>query len=291
VVRAVGDARERFEEDKLRMLRAVRMTSRFSFALDAETLEAVRAGAHHITIVSPERIAQELHGMFGRPGQTEAARLLQVTGLAAQIAPEMRPMMEAPPADGPSAWSSTLAVLAALERHGEISFGLGLAAWLHQVGRGDGRSGGANAEASARLVDDCCRRWRLSNHDRERAVWLVRNQQALRGAATASWSRIQPLLAADGGPDLVLLEEAQRAAEGGPTVDAEFCRGKLALPREQLDPPPLVTGDHLKGAGLRPGPQFARLLSMARDAQLDGVIESPEEALAWTLRQAAPSTT
>lgn len=321
IVRAVGDPHLRFEEDKLRMLRAVRMTSRFGFALDADTLAAVRARAGEITVVSPERIAQELHAMFGKPGQTEAARLLQVTGLAAAIAPETCAMIDAPHPAGGTAWSQVLAVLAALERHGETSFGLGLAAWLHETGRreaaDDARAAEASdemseasardaaagaldaeagarvaeagarvAEASALVVETCGRRWKLSNHDRERAVWLVRHQHALQGAATRAWSQVQPLLAADGGPDLVLFEEAASAAASRSNEDAIFCRAKLQLPREELDPPPLVTGDHLTRAGLRPGRDFARLLALARDAQLDGVVGSPAEALQWTLARA-----
>jgi len=297
IVRAVGDPHLRFEEDKLRMLRAVRMTSRFGFALDADTLAAVRARADQITVVSPERIANELHAMLGRPGQTEAVRLLEVTGLAATIAPETRPLIDAPHPDGGTAWNRVLAVLAALERHGETSFGLGLAAWLHETGRRAGDDAGDSdtadpadprvAEASALVVEACGRRWRLSNHDREQAVWLVRHQHALCGAASLPWSQVQPKLAAAWGPDLVLFEEALAAAAGRSAGDVEFCRSKLALPRELLDPPPLVTGDHLARAGLRPGRDFARLLALARDAQLDGLVNTPHEALTWTLAKAS----
>jgi tRNA nucleotidyltransferase/poly(A) polymerase len=286
IVRAVGDPHLRFEEDKLRMLRAVRMTARFGFALDAETLVAVKERAGQITAVSPERIANELHAMLGRPGQTEAVRLLEVTGLAAVIAPETIPLIDTPHPDGGTAWTRVLAVLSTLERHGQTSFGLGLAAWLHETGRAAGGGESKVAAASASAVETCCRRWKLSNHDREHAVWLVRHLQSLERAARRPWSEIQPTLANPWASDLVHLTEAITAAAGRPADDVEFCRAKLAIPREVLDPPPLVTGDHLTQAGLRPGRDFARLLSLARNAQLDGAVSTPEEALAWTLSQA-----
>ncbi|MCE9606749.1 MAG: CCA tRNA nucleotidyltransferase [Planctomycetia bacterium] len=264
VVRAVGDARARFHEDKLRMLRAVRMASRFGFALDSETAEALRAAAHEITLVSPERIAQEMRAMCGLPGQTEAARLLKETCLIDAILPELQPLQNGA---NQAAWEQTLAVLAELERGGPTSFGLGLAALLHTVGE-------------AWTVGEVARRWRLSNAEREHAAWLVGNQQRLAGAQTKPWSTIQPVLARPEAPDLVALVEALQRVAGRPLDDVAFCRAKLALPRDELDPPPLVTGNDLIAAGLKPGREFSRLLDLLRAAQLDGQVHSPEDALA-----------
>ena len=84
-------ARERFAEDKLRMLRAVRFAAAFGFALDAETRAAIAEMAGQIHVVSPERIAMEMRPLLADPGRGGAVRLLVETGLAAAVLPEIVP--------------------------------------------------------------------------------------------------------------------------------------------------------------------------------------------------------
>lgn len=263
LVRAVGDPRARFDEDKLRMLRAVRMASRFSFDLDPATADAIRAAAHEITIVSPERIAQEMRAMLGKPGQTEAARLLATTRLLDAILPEIVPEFGMPSSD---AWQHTLSVFAEFERAQAFGgFALGLASLLHTTER--------------ELVFTVAQRWRLANAERDDAAWLVAHQADLLEAATKPWSEIQPLLADSRAPQLVDLVEAELRVEGAALDDLEFCRAKLALPRAELDPPPLVTGNDLIRAGLKPGKAFAGLIAQLRAAQLDGKIQTTAEGI------------
>jgi poly(A) polymerase len=264
LVRAVGDPRARFAEDKLRMLRAVRMASRFGFEIDPATADAIRAAAHEITVVSPERIAQEMRAMLGKPGQTEAVRLLATTRLLDAIVPEIVPEFNLP---NSVAWDRTLAVLAELERveafHG---FALGLAALLH-------------ARGERGLVLTVAQRWRLSNAERDDAAWLVAHQKELVGAATKPWSIVQPILADSRAAQLSDLFEAELRGEVGVLNDIKFCRAKLALPRAELDPPPLVTGNDLIRAGLKPGKAFAALIAQLRAAQLDGQIHTTAEGI------------
>ena len=130
------------------------------------------------------------------------------------------------------------------------------------------------------------RRWKLSNDERDRAAWLVRNQCGLENGARRAWSEVQPLLAHQLGPELVQLLAARSAVLGLPTDDVEFCRAQLARPREELDPPPWVTGDDLVRLGLRPGREFSQLLQSVRVAQLDGTVATPEAATELALRLA-----
>ncbi len=122
-----------------------------------------------------------------------------------------------------------------------------------------------------------CRRWRLSNKERERVCWLVEHRAALDDAPAMRWSVLQPLLVAEGIDDLLrLVEAASPAAAGG--------RGPLPAllgqPRQVLDPPPLLTGDDLLAQGIPSGPQYRSLLERLRAAQLDGEVRTKEEALA-----------
>jgi poly(A) polymerase len=260
VIRAIGNPRDRFGEDRLRMLRAVRFTATFGFALDADTLAAVREMAGEITMVSPERIAMEMRQMLAAPGRGTAVRLLVETGLAEAILPEIVP------ADGTGArrLEHTLAVLERLERPG---FPLALAALVYPV------VDGAGAERA-------CRRWRLSNHETERVRWLVEHHASLDGAPARRWSTVQRILIADGIEDLLALAEAVAQAGSRDTSHLAWCRAKLAEPPSVLDPPPILTGEDLIRHGVPPGPVYSTLLRQVRDAQLDGEIGTQAEALA-----------
>jgi len=257
VIRAIGRPEERFEEDKLRMLRAVRFAAEFDFALDPGTQEAIGAMADRITVVSAERIAAEMCRMLVSPGRERAVRLLLQTRLAEAVLPEITATAT------PDRMESTLVALGQLK---EPSFPLALATL---VGRWVDAAG----------AEEIGRRWRLSNRIIERTAWLVGHQDALAGAAERPWSALQRTLVAPGIEELLRLVEARAAAAGATSDDAACCRRWLARPRQELDPPALVSGADLAEQGIPPGPVYSRLLDRIRDAQLDGLIASRDEAL------------
>ncbi len=258
-IRAIGSPQQRFAEDKLRMLRAVRFAAVFGFTIDANTAAAIREMAAQITVVSPERIAMEMRRVLTEPGRVQGVRLLVELGLAAAVLPEIEPHDEQIRAR----LDRSLEVLGRLQ---DPEFPLALAGLL--IGHGP---------AVAREVG---LRWKLSNKETDEAAWLVEFQDAWRGAPRAQWSKIQPLLAHEWAGCLIAFYEV--FSPDGAEV-AAWCRERLAWPREQLDPPPLVTGDDLRAAGLRPGPAFKHILQAVRDAQLDGEIHTKEEAIALAI--------
>jgi poly(A) polymerase len=262
-IRAIGDPRERFAEDKLRMLRAVRFTAAFDFTLEANTLAAVQEMAPQIQAVSPERIAMELRRILTEPGRVRAVQLLLETRLAAEILPEIVTFSPLPLGEGPGVRADSLKNnLQILHRLPNPEFPLALAALLHGL-------------VSADRVKMIGRRWRLSNEEIDRAVWLVEHHTALRNPAAMKWSQLQPFLISEGILDLLALMEAtcpQSAA-------AAFCREKLRLPPQQLNPPPLVTGDDLLQLGIPQGPRYRVLLDEIRHAQLDGELQDRNAAL------------
>ena len=143
------------------------------------------------------------------------------------------------------------------------SFPLALAALLAQ-------------QADAAVVRDVGLRWKLANKETDEAAWLVEQRDELAGARLLRWSKLQPVLSHPWAESLVALHEA--SSPHGPD-EAAYCRELLAQPREKLDPPPLVTGDDLRMIGLQPGPKFKKVLQAVRDAQLDGEIQTQEEAI------------
>lgn len=285
VVRAVGNAGERFAEDKLRMLRGVRMAAIFGFALDPTTRQAIAISAPEVTVVSPERIAQELRGMLGVRGQAEAASLLMDVGLVAAILPELLTLRDLPNSTpGNDRWTATLTLLREIETPASLPFPMALAALLLDVGREEARDDAETAARGAVLVGKIGRRLKLSNDEREGAVWLVKHQFALDNAANRPWSEVQPVLAHPLAVDLLSLVTSRHAVRQVSADDVEFCRAKLALPREQLDPAPWVTGDDLVRLGLRPGRAFAEVLRTIRVAQLDETVTTREAAMELALR-------
>ena len=260
VIRAVGDPVERFSEDKLRMLRAVRFSAAYQFSLEPNTLEAIRRMASEITLVSPERISTEMQRILVDGNRAMGMRLLLETGLAAAILPEVVPSDE-------RLIRSFEQTLRVIDQFNAPGFSLVLASLLHN------RVDSADAE-------QVCRRWRLSNRQTDRVTWLVENHVALDGARTKPWSELQKTLVTQGIGDLLALSEAECRVAGVDTQDIDRCRSLLERPAEELDPPPLLTGDDLISHGVVPGPNYGFLLQRVRDAQLDEKVRTPQEALA-----------
>ena len=269
IIRAIGDASARFAEDKLRLLRAVRFAAAFEFILDPATRDAVEAMAPEVTVVSVERIALELRLMLVHRGRVEAMIQLRDTGLLEAILPELAVVSRpaATTATGrPSdeAWVETLEVLTVLV---EPTFPLALAGLLHAFVD----AAGGNA---------ICRRLKLSNQETQRTRWLVANQHALVDARHCPWPKLQRLLTTHGIEELLALHAAIAAATGKQTLDVDHCRELLKLPPDELDPPPLISGDDLIEHGVPRGKHYQRLLAAVRDAQLEKQVATKREAIA-----------
>lgn len=282
VIRAIGDPRARFDEDKLRMLRAVRFAATFDFALDTGTRQAVTELANTLAVVSAERIAQEMRAMLVHPRRASAVRILCETGLLEVVLPELTPLVgqpiDAARPGGEDRWQRTLNVLDRLDRQ---SFPLALAASLHAVGWESGESTeGPGAVRAADAVRRVSERWRLSNKDTEHAAWLAEHHRSLLAADTMPWPRLQRFLITPGIDELLELHAAIASAAGHSTWHLDFCRQKLSLPEAELNPPPLLTGDELKQHGVPPGKIYKTLLDRVRDAQLNRQVTTLEQALA-----------
>jgi poly(A) polymerase len=288
VIRAIGDPESRFREDKLRMLRAVRFAASFEFQLEHQTLAAIQGMADDIHQVSPERIAQEMRLMLVDPNRVRALELLKHARLLAALLPEVEAMhgvpQHKPRQPGGDLWDHTLLVLRHLR---SPSFELALATLLHDAGKprtlhqvGDKLTFHEHEKVGAHLADKICTRWRLSNRERARIVWLVRYHQYLAAARQMRWAKLQRMLTTPGIEELLDLHEADALASSRDTADVDYCRELLRLPPEELNPPALLSGHDLIRHGLKPGKEFQLLLEKVRDAQLERRIRSKRDALA-----------
>ena len=260
ILRAIGDAEARFREDRLRILRAVRMAARFDLEIDPATSAAIARMAPQLNDgVSAERIADEFRKMLVDPHRARALRLFMDLGLAAVVLPEL----------------GAKHGLAVVERLGETtSFPLAFAALLHPVGR--------------RIAGEISLRLKLSSEERERIEWLVENHRILADSRAMRPARLKPLLVHPGIDDLM----AMHRAEGR---DLDALEHAVALRRSwdeagELNPAPLLTGNDLLALGLPQGPMYKILLQRVRDAQLDGEIATHEEAIGLVKRILAGQT-
>ena len=257
LVRAVGDPAERFHEDRLRMLRAVRLATELDFALEAGTRAAIQAAAPLVASVAAERVRDELLRLLAAPGRAAGVRLLAETGLLAAILPDL-----AEPA-AEDRLAATLACLDALHRPDPT---LALAATLHALGP-------TRAEA-------VCRRLRLPGAQRRAVVALIAGLPAVFALSRKRTSRARAVLRRAGAAALLELARAAAAARGEGTGAARAAAVVVAsLPPDGLAP--LLSGRDLRALGLAPGPQYQAILDAVDEARARGEIASPGDARAW----------
>lgn len=252
IVRAIGDPALRIAEDKLRMLRAIRFAARFDFEIDPATQAAIVNLAKKISQVSGERIGAEMQAMLVHPNRIAALKLLRESGLETWVLPEVASI-----AGG--TWQEALAVIRRLL---SPDFPLVLAALLR--------------DSPAGTVATLARRWKLSNREVDRTTWLVETLPIGLTAHEVPWPKLQRILTHEAHAQLVALVEAIVGSQHPATI---ACHARLALPTQQLNPPPLVSGGDLIAAGFTPGPNFSRWLEAIRDAQLEGRIATRNEAI------------
>lgn len=278
ILRAIGDPHERMTEDKLRMLRAVRFTATLGFQLDPVTRAAVCEMSPELTVVSAERIAQELRKILSHPSRSNGFGLLVELGLLRVIFPEVADVRtSAVGADEPS--GSLSQIVESLRYLPETtSFELSLAAILQGLS-GPIQEPKTHADQLG-TVWAVTRRLKLSADEMASVSWLVGHLSHWDDAAMQSDAQLKRTLAHPLSSALRALIRATRLAAGLPTTPIDFVDDYAGRHTpQQISPPELLSGKDLIDRGLSPGPRFKALLDQVRDAQLDGKIASRDEAL------------
>ncbi len=289
IVRAIGKAPERFEEDHLRMLRAVRFAARFGFALDPATASAIRSLAAKTKAISRERVRDELTKMLTEGHARRAFELLDETGLLAEVLPEIAKMkgVEQPPQFHPEGdvWIHTLMLLEQLPA--DCSFTLAWGALLHDVGKPptfrrapDRIRFDGHVEVGVAMAAEICRRFRFSNDETRQILALVENHMRFADAPRMKASTLKRFFRLEDFPEHLALHSMDCMAASGNLDHWNFVRERYeTMPAEAVRPQPLITGRELIAAGYKPGAAFKEMLRVAEDAQLEGSITTTEEAL------------
>jgi putative nucleotidyltransferase with HDIG domain len=217
-LRAVGDPATRFEEDALRMLRAVRLAATLDFAIEPGTRSALESRAELVHHLSGERIGEEMRRLLGSPRPSVGLRLLADTGLLEYLAPELAAQRGVPQnkVPGEDLWDHTLRTVdGAVGDPPRIR----LAALLHDIGKpstmADGRFVGHEV-IGADQARDLLERWRWPTGERERVAQLIRQHMF---GYVPIWSdtavrRFIVKVGRDSLDDLFLLREADNVGSG-----------------------------------------------------------------------------
>lgn len=287
-IRAIGDAEQRFSEDHLRMLRAVRFAARLQFTIAPETHDAICRQSECITRISAERVRDELLRILTEGNARLGLELLDETGLLVHLLPQVKAFqgVQQPPEYHPEGdvWTHVLLMLEAM--HGP-SATLALGVLLHDVGkpstfrvaeriRFDG-----HAEVGAEISREILSALRLPNDDIEHVTALVANHMKFKDVRQMRLSTLKRFLCLTRFEEHLELHRLDTLASNGYREAYEFVRAKLAeFGEQELRPARLINGRDLIGLGYVPGPDFGTALDAVETAQLEGEISTREQALA-----------
>ncbi len=287
-VRAIGNAEERFREDHLRMLRAVRFAARLNFSIEPGTLASIQREASCICRISVERIRDELVRILTESGASRGFELLDECGLLIHVLPQVKAFqgVAQPPEFHPEGdvWTHVLLMLDHLRKPTPT---LALGVLLHDIGKpltfriADRIRFDGHAEVGAKLAQTILSQLKFPNEDLEQVTSLVANHMRFKDVRQMRLSTLKRFLRLPRFEEHLELHRLDCLASNGYTDSYEFVREKITeLAEDELRPMRLINGDDLIRAGYKPGPQFANALEAVETAQLEGEIRTREEALA-----------
>lgn len=297
VIRCIGTPAQRFQEDKLRIMRAIRFACQLQFDIDPQTFEAVRQFAPQITQVSWERIRDELRLILLSDQRARGIRLLDESGLLQRILPEVVAMKGvAQPPDFHPEGDVYVHTLLALEQLLKPTFEVALATLLHDVGKpktysveGDRIRFNKHEFVGEQMAEEIGRRFRLSNEEIVKVRALVRDHIKLKDVKNMKASTLKRFLSEPHFKDLMTVCQADILASNKDLSSHEFAleaRAKF-LADKSLRPEPLLRGRDLIALGMTPSPQFTEILHKVEDLQLEGRLKTRDEAIEY-LRKTWP---
>jgi poly(A) polymerase len=296
LIRAIGDPSQRFAEDRLRMLRAVRFATVLRFEIEPSTWDAVVAHAPSIGEISAERIREELVRIFMSPQRVRGWDLLDASGLMGGILPEIEAMKdcEQPPQFHPEGdvFKHTRIMLELLPE--EASLPLVFSVLFHDIGKpptssvdesGRIRFNGHD-RIGAEMTEAVMERLRFSRAEIEATVEAVRQHMVFKDVKNMRVAKLKRFMARPTFADELELHRVDCESSHGMMDNYDFLRQKREeFANEPIIPPPLVRGDDLLALGLKPGPKIGEILEAVETRQLEGTLRNREEALEWLKKE------
>jgi poly(A) polymerase len=292
VVRAIGDPAQRFAEDRLRMLRAVRFATLLKYEIEKKTWDQLRSSASSINQISAERIRDELVRIFVSADRVRGWDLLDSSGLMRAILPELdamkgvlQPEQFHPEGD---VFVHTRLMLQLLTE--EVSVPLVFAVLFHDVGKPvtatvdpTGRIRfNDHDRIGALMTEAIMRRLRFSGAEIDDTVEMVRQHMVFKDTPNMRVAKLKRFMARPTFDAELELHRVDCESSHRMLDNYEFLlRKREEFANEPIIPPPLVNGDDLIALGMKPGPSFGEILEAIETRQLEGTLRTREEALEW----------
>ena len=299
IIRTIGAPEERFAEDHLRLLRAVRFAAQLDFSIEAGTLAAVKANAAKIKAISAERVREELLKLFRPPHASRGLDLLRESGLLAQVLPEIAATVacEQSPDFHPegTVFNHLRLMLQHLPPDADPS--LPWAVLLHDVAKPvtastDPKTGSRHfyghekigADMAAEILD----RLRFPRRQIDEIVQAVRSHMQFKDALEMRKSTLRRLLMRPTFPLELALHRLDCLGSHGrlDVYDFLVAQGRELETQPQIRPP-LLKGDDLIALGMQPGPALGALLAEIREQQLQDELKTRAEARKWAKERIA----
>jgi len=293
VVRTIGNPDERFAEDHLRVLRAVRFAAQLDFSIEDQTLRSVQAHTGQLRRISAERIRDELLKLFQPPHAARGLGLLRTSGLLEVILPELHATIDceqSPPFHPEGSVFNHLVLMLSQLPAGAAPL-LPWAVLLHDIAKPVTASRDAvtgaihfyeHEKVGETMTRDILNRLKFPRRDVDEVAFAVRHHMQFKDARRMRKATLRRMLLR---PTFPLELELHRldclGSHGKLDIHAFLLEQAAELASKPEVIPPLLTGDDLLALGLKPGPEVGRLLTEIRDLQLQETITSREQALEW----------
>jgi len=256
VIRAIGDPVRRFEEDHLRMLRAIRFASRLGFGIESGTLRAMRSHAHRIKDISVERVMGECRSILTHPSRARGWHLIDDARLAERIIPGITAF--------PRGREAIEACLSALPP--DTTFALALSVLLYPM--------------PVQHTEAACRAFACPSAEAADVAWLASQLPRAMAPNLMDLADVKRLRADRRFGQLCGWLRAELSATSSPlTAWESLCSRAAAIPPDRVAPPPFVTGDDLLRREVPQGPIYARILGAVYSAQLNDAVTDRESAI------------
>lgn len=293
ILRAIGDPRLRFEEDHLRLMRAVRFGAVLGFEIDPTTWNSVCDQSHSIKRISIERVRDEFNRTMLSTGRVKGFDLFVASGLMMHILPEIDALKgcDQPPAYHPEGdvFVHTRLMLSLLPD--KVSLPLVLSVLLHDIAKPATRTWdesaqrvrfNGHAEIGAKMTEEILKRLKYPNDVIEDTVIAVANHMTFMNVQDMRTSRLKRFIARPTFEDELALHRVDCLGSHGMLENYNFLQEKREeFANEPLIPPRLVTGSDLISMGWKPSPIFSKILTEIQDLQLEGVLTTQAEAVQW----------